>query len=105
MMGDAGSRSAMVELFREMMEEMLPDTEWPGRAVIVLDVSLETSDKGLGMNSRVSEKPTLARNVVRGVGLGSLSSKVVTSDFSCATASGKACGVGLFNGCSGVGNA
>lgn len=40
---------------------MLPDTEWPGRAVIVLDVSLETTERGLGMYSSVSEKPTLFR--------------------------------------------
>jgi hypothetical protein len=43
-----------------MMDEMLPETECPGRAVIVLDVSLETSESGLGMNSSVSENPTRA---------------------------------------------
>jgi hypothetical protein len=40
---------------------MLPDREWPGRAVTVLEVSLETSDSGLGMYSSVSENPTLFR--------------------------------------------
>lgn len=44
------------------MDEMLPDTECPpGRAVTVLEVSLDTIDSGRGMNSRVSEKPTRAR--------------------------------------------
>jgi hypothetical protein len=55
------SRSAIVELDREMMDEMLPDKEWLGRAVIVLEVSVETIESGRGMNSRVSENPTLAR--------------------------------------------
>jgi len=45
----------------EITDEMLPERECPGRAVTVLEVSLETSDRGLGMNSRVSEKPTLLR--------------------------------------------
>jgi hypothetical protein len=45
----------------EMTDEILPETEWPGRAVVVLEVSLETSDTGLGMYSRVSENPTLVR--------------------------------------------
>jgi hypothetical protein len=45
----------------EMTDEILPETEWPGRAVIVLEVSLETRDTGLGMYSRVSENPTLVR--------------------------------------------
>lgn len=43
------------------MDEILPETACPGRAVMVLEVSLETNDKGRGMNSRVSEKPTRAR--------------------------------------------
>jgi hypothetical protein len=42
-----------------MTDEMLPDTEWPGRTV--LDVSVETTDSGLGMYSKVSENPTLFR--------------------------------------------
>jgi hypothetical protein len=58
---DGISRSAVVEGVSEMIDVMLPDTECPpGRAVTMLDVSLETSDKGRGMNSRVSENPTLA---------------------------------------------
>jgi hypothetical protein len=56
----------------EMTDEMLPETEWPGRAVAVLEVSVETRDRGLGMYSRVSEKPTLFRAAALGVcsGLG-----------------------------------
>lgn len=58
----------------ETREDMLPDTECPGRAVIVLDVSLEISDSGRGINSRVSENPTRAlpgRDCLReGSGLG-----------------------------------
>lgn len=45
----------------------------PGRAVTVLDVSLDTRDNGRGMNSRVSEKPTRALAVVfAGLGLGGM---------------------------------
>jgi hypothetical protein len=51
----------------EMTEEMLPEREWPGLAVTVLDVSVDTSDSGLGMNSRVSENPTLFRAKALGV--------------------------------------
>lgn len=54
-------RSLLVVLVREMRDEMLPESECPGLAVMVLDVSLDTKDKGLGMNSSVSENPTLAR--------------------------------------------
>lgn len=59
----------------EITDEILPETEWPGRAVIVLEVSLETSDTGLGMYSRVSEKPTL----VRTAGLGGSCTSVVAT--------------------------
>jgi hypothetical protein len=41
-----------------MREERLFETEWPGRIVVVLDASLDTKDKGRGINSTVSEKPT-----------------------------------------------
>jgi hypothetical protein len=51
----------VIEFAREITEEMLPDVECPGRAVAVLEVSLETRERGLGMNSSVSENPTLAR--------------------------------------------
>jgi hypothetical protein len=51
------SRSRWVDT----IEERLPETECPGRTVTVLDVSFETKDKGRGMNSRVSEKPTRVR--------------------------------------------
>lgn len=44
-----------------MTDDMELDTECPGRAVTVLEVSLETSDNGRGMNSSVSENPTLLR--------------------------------------------
>jgi hypothetical protein len=44
---------------------MLPEREWPGRTV--LDVSVETSDSGLGMYSSVSENPTLFRTAGLGV--------------------------------------
>jgi len=44
---------------------MLPEREWPGRTV--LDVSVETSDNGLGMYSSVSENPTLFRTTGLGV--------------------------------------
>jgi len=46
---------------------MLPETEWPGRAVTVLEVSVETMDNGLGMYSNVSENPTLFRTAGLGV--------------------------------------
>jgi hypothetical protein len=59
-----GSRGGEVA---DTMEEMLPETEWPGRAVAVLEASLETSDRGRGIYSRVSENPTRAR----GAGFGS----------------------------------
>ena len=69
--GDVGSLSAIVELDNEMSEDMLPDTEWPGRTVMVLDVSLETRESGRGMNSTCSENPTRARPTGLGVGLDS----------------------------------
>jgi len=56
--GEWSSRSGFVT---DMTEEMLPETEWPGRAVTVLEVSLDTRDRGRGINSSVSEKPTLLR--------------------------------------------
>lgn len=49
------SRSPVVS---EMSEEMLPETECPGRAVAVLEASLETRESGLGIYSNVSENPT-----------------------------------------------
>jgi len=57
------SRSTTTAPPREMMEEMLFVAECPpGRIVAyVLVVSVDTSDRGRGMNSRVSENPTLAR--------------------------------------------
>lgn len=64
---ELGSLSATVELVSEITDEMLPETECPGRAVAVLDVSLDTRERGLGMNSRVSEKPTLFRAIGLGV--------------------------------------
>jgi len=58
--GEGNSRSAGV---REITDEILPETECPGRAVIVLEVSFETRDSGRGMNSNVSENPTRLRVV------------------------------------------
>lgn len=57
------SRSTTTAPPKEMMEEMLFVAECPpGRIVAyVLVVSVEISDRGRGMNSRVSENPTLAR--------------------------------------------
>lgn len=63
---DKGTSSMGPGLFRplarapERIDEMLPEIACPGRTVIVLDVSVETNDNGLGMNSRVSENPTRA---------------------------------------------
>jgi len=68
--GELRSRSGLES---EITDEMLPERECPGRAVTVLEVSLETSDRGLGMNSRVSEKPTL----LRAVGLGAASASTI----------------------------
>lgn len=69
--GENASRSTGVRPaeFKEIIDEMLPEPEWPElppppsmcRAVIVLAVSFETRDSGRGMNSSVSENPTLAR--------------------------------------------
>jgi hypothetical protein len=59
------SRSAL-DMEMEMTDEMLPETEWPGRTVLA--VSVETRDRGLGMYSNVSENPTLFRTA--GLGLG-----------------------------------
>lgn len=49
----------MTEFEAEIMDDMLPETEWPGLTVTVLEVSLDTNESGRGMNSRVSENPTL----------------------------------------------
>jgi hypothetical protein len=75
-----------------MSEVMLPETEWPGRTVMVLDVSLETRDSGRGMNSTRSEKPTRARPTGFGVGLdssatlaGSLGGVIVPGDSTCTS--------------------
>lgn len=62
--GSRGARDSsfsMMGVFdAERTDEMLPDREWPGLTVTVLEVSLETRESGRGMNSSVSEKPTLA---------------------------------------------
>lgn len=42
----------------DIRDERLFETEWPGRIVVVLDASLDTKDKGRGINSIVSENPT-----------------------------------------------
>lgn len=78
------SRSNGAGVDADTMEEMLPETECPGRAVMVLEVSLETRDNGRGINSTVSENPTLARGVGRGgegaTGPGAASSASRTGD-------------------------
>jgi hypothetical protein len=56
--GEWSSRSGLVT---DITDDMLPESECPGRAVIVLEVSLDTKDNGRGINSKVSEKPTLFR--------------------------------------------
>lgn len=94
--------SKMTELEIEMIEDMLPETEWLGRTVAVLEASLDTNESGLGINSRVSENPTLP--LVKdflGVGTASIdiaggigaSSGVTCSVWSRAGVS--ACGFGL----------
>lgn len=46
-----------------MMDVMLPVTEWLARSVDrLLEVSDDIVDRGRGMNSTVSEKPTLGRD-------------------------------------------
>ena len=75
----------------EMTEEMLPEREWPGLAVTVLDVSVDTNDSGLGIYSRVSENPTLFR--ARALGVCS-SSAVGGGGFSSAIATGSGTGIG-----------
>lgn len=63
-----------------MTEERLPVAEWPWRTVIVLEASLETRDRGRGINSTLSEKPTLAvfgRRAVAAAGIGGV---VMVSD-------------------------
>lgn len=65
----ACSRSPIAR-FVETIDDILPETLWLGRTVIVLDVSVETKESGRGMNSSVSENPTRPRAAVFGDGLG-----------------------------------
>jgi hypothetical protein len=100
--GEWNSRSGLVT---DITDDMLPETECPGRAVTVLDVSLDTKDNGRGMNSKVSEKPTrfracgLAMDSDCGTG-GSASLLVVslfvsvTGDFAVSGSDGAAFGTG-----------
>jgi len=44
----------------EMIEDKLPETECPGRTVVP-ELSLDTSDRGRGINCMSSENPTRAR--------------------------------------------
>lgn len=57
------SRSGPLEFVMEAIDETLPEPECPGRTVTVLPVSVEITDSGRGINSRVSENPTRARAV------------------------------------------
>lgn len=61
----------------DMIDDIEFETEWPGRTVE--EESLETIDKGRGMNSRSSEKPTL---VFLGTLLVSASSELATGSAS-----------------------
>jgi hypothetical protein len=57
--GDA-SLSKLFDSVSEISDVTLPEAECDGRIVLaVLVVSLETRERGLGMNSSVSENPTL----------------------------------------------
>lgn len=49
------------EVPADIMEDILFDTEWPCLIVTVEELSDETKDRGRGMNSTLSENPTLAR--------------------------------------------
>lgn len=64
---DNGGEAALSKLcvrVREISDVMLPDAECDGRIVLaVLVVSLETRESGRGMNSSVSENPTLVTRV------------------------------------------
>ena len=44
-----------------MIEDKLPDTECPSGRTVVPELSLETRERGLGINWIVSENPTRAR--------------------------------------------
>lgn len=58
-----GPCSATMGVVVDRRLEMLPETEWLGLTVTVLEVSLDISDSGRGMNSTVSENPTRARAI------------------------------------------
>jgi hypothetical protein len=45
----------------DIIEVILSETECIGRAVIVLEVSVEIKESGRGINSKVSENPTRVR--------------------------------------------
>jgi hypothetical protein len=80
----------------DTIEEMLPETECPGRAVATLDVSLDTIDKGRGMNSKVSEKPTRALGGLDGSDPLSAVGEVLAGDTVSNISSGKSAGSGSF---------
>jgi len=56
-----------------------PDTECPPCRIVMLELSLETSERGLGMNCISSENPTRARFILGGILLSSVSGHVTTS--------------------------
>jgi hypothetical protein len=66
----------------EMTDEILPESECPGRAVTVLEVSVETIDNGLGMYSSVSENPTLFRTAALGDCSSCWTGEVISTGFS-----------------------
>lgn len=45
----------------DMIEDRLPETEWPPGRIVVPELSLETRERGRGINWISSENPTLAR--------------------------------------------
>jgi hypothetical protein len=74
-----------------MIEDIEFETEWPG--LTVEEESLETIDRGRGINSTSSEKPTL---VFLGVLLGSASAIGSTSTPVGWTAESREAGKGVF---------
>jgi hypothetical protein len=94
--GDA-SLSRLFEIVSEMSDVMLPEAECDGRIVLaVLAVSLDTRERGRGMNSSVSENPTLVTRVGGLSACGKLSRLRVPSIAACWFASSPdvACCVG-----------
>jgi len=76
----------------ETIEERLSEIECPWRSVTVLEASLETNESGRGINSILSENPTLVvfgwrGGVTAGSTVASMSISFVVSDVDCMTLS------------------